>query len=271
MQVRALSLLLLAGALWVSACTRESPPGPAVAVAPPAQVPSPAIAGDVEEGRRVATRVGCLGCHGKDGSGRKLWGEPDKFQIWSPNITDKRALYDDAGFERLLRAGKTHDGHRALGMPVLMFKYLSDREVRDITAFIRSMPAAANPELQSSTFTAEARREIEGYEDDLAVPPVAAPAEPPLAKLELGKHIAMTSCSECHGPTLDGFEGDSTPPLVVAKAYSKADFERLLRTGVTATGKESQSGLMSEVARDRFATTLSTSELDALKAWLDSR
>lgn len=265
---------LLTGLVVLAACGRGAPPAapPPATIAAPA--PAPAVAarpGDPVEGKRVATRVGCLGCHGKDGSGRKLWGKPGEFQVWSTNLTEKRALYDDAGLERLLRAGATHDGHRALGMPVMMFKHLSDREVRDITAFVRSMPAASNPGLQASTYSAAARKRAEDYRDDLADPPVAAPAEPPEEMLALGKHLAMTTCTECHGPDLGGFEGDSTPGLVVAKAYSKEAFTRLLRTGITAQGKESRSGLMTDVARNRLAPTLSERELQALKAYLDSR
>ena len=44
-----------------------------------------------------------------------------------------------------------------------------------------------------------------------------------------------------------------------------------MRTGITAAGRESKTGLMSMVARDRFAPTLSDAEIEALKAFLDSR
>ena len=49
------------------------------------------------------------------------------------------------------------------------------------------------------------------------------PAEPPTEILALGKHLAMTSCTECHGRDLNGYPGD-TPPLIVAKAYSAENF-----------------------------------------------
>ena len=68
------------------------------------------------------------------GGGKELWGEPGRFQFHSANLTQARDNYDDAGIEGLLRFGRTHDGHRPLGMPVMMLELLSDREIRDITA-----------------------------------------------------------------------------------------------------------------------------------------
>jgi mono/diheme cytochrome c family protein len=233
---------------------------------------SAAPAGDAVEGARVARRVGCYGCHGDQLAGAKLWDEEGLFQLWSANITEHIDHYGDAEFERLLRTGKTHDGHRPLGMPVQMFQHLSDREVRDIGAAMRAAPKVANPTLQRSWMSPAGRRKLEGYDDDRGDPLlVAAPAEPPAGGLDLGRHLAMTSCTECHGNNLDGFEGEDAPPLIVAKAYSLAQFRKLMRTGVTAAGTQSTTGLMSEVARDRFAPTLTDAEIDALKAYLDSR
>lgn len=231
-----------------------------------------AAAGDPVEGRRIATRVGCFGCHGADGAGKELWGEKGRFQIRSANITEHAAHYDDAAFERLLRTGATHSGQRALGMPVLMFQHLSDREVRDLTAFVRTLTPVANPGLKRSWFTPAERRKQEAYGDDLGDPVKAgAPAEPPTETLALGKYLALTSCTECHGGDLNGVPGDDAPSLIVAKAYSAADFETLMRRGLTSGGKESKTGLMSEVARGRFGPTLSDRELQALKAYLDAR
>jgi mono/diheme cytochrome c family protein len=268
MKTCALSLLALLCACSPPAAEQASV-GPVAAIS--ANTPA-TPRGDPLEGKRVATRVGCFGCHGEQLQGTKLWGKDGQFQTYSANITEKRALYDDAGFERLLRTGRTHDGHRALGMPILMYQHLSDSEVRDIVALVRSLPAVANPGLKQSWYTASARKQAEGYGDDLGDPvAVGAPALPPADGLALGKHIAMTSCPECHGGDLNGFEGEDAPSLVVAKAYTTENFERLVRTGITGEGKESRTGLMTSVARSRLAPTLSDRELKALKAYLDAR
>jgi mono/diheme cytochrome c family protein len=272
---------LFVTALLLSACARapESPLAAATAKASASADATPMTAadpkGDPVEGLRVATRVGCLGCHGADGGGRKLWAEPGKFQLYSANLTEKRALYDDAGLEALLRQGRTHDGHVPFGMPVLMYQHLSDREVRDITAWLRTMPAVANPDLKQSWFADDVARQIRAgthpYSEDMRPDPGnRPPAEPPAEPLALGRHLAMTSCPECHGRDLNGFGGDEAPPLVVAKAYSAEQFARLMQTGITASSMESASGLMTSVGRDRLSV-LTENEVRALKQYLDSR
>ena len=81
-------------------------------------------------------------------------------------------------------------------------------------------------------------------------------------------HLAFTTCGECHGWDLQGFEGDPAPSLVVAKAYSREAFRRLMREGTTLAGGESTpTGLMSSVARYRF-NSMTDVEIDALHAFL---
>jgi mono/diheme cytochrome c family protein len=255
--------------------------GCAAAPEPPAQVsvPTPVAAapvGDPVEGLRVATRVGCNGCHGKDGSGRELWEDKGKYHLYSPNLTQRRTLYDDVGFKAFLREGKTHDGHPVLGMPIMMFQHLSDREIRDITAWLRSLPTVPDHEKATTTMSPEVAKQLrEGtFQDAIDWGPhagVQGPDAPPTETLALGQHLAMTTCTECHGPTLDGWGGKDAPPsLIVAKAYSMENFMRLMRTGITASGKESASGLMTMVGKGR-ASVMTDDEVRALKAYLDAR
>lgn len=191
-------------------------------------------AGDPVEGLRVATRVGCNGCHGVDGGGHQLWEEEGEFKLFSSNLTVKRDLYNDAEIDELLRQGRTHDGHVPFGMPILMFQHLSDREVRDITAWLRSIPAVVNPGLKESWFSDETRKQIEDgshpyLEDTQPDPDNRPPAEPPVETMALGKYLAMSSCPECHGRDLNGFPGEDAPSLVIAKAYSADSFARLMK------------------------------------------
>jgi cytochrome c553 len=261
------SLVLLAGC----AAAPETPA--------PVSVPMPiavAPAGDPVEGLRVATRVGCDGCHGEDGSGRHLWDDEGKYRLYSPNLTQRRELYDDAGFKAFLREGRTHDGHRVLGMPIMMFQHLSDREIRDITAWLRSLPAVPDHEKETTWMSPEVAKQLQAgtFQDAIDWGPhagVQGPDAPPTEPLALGEHLAKTTCTECHGPTLDGWGGkDAPPPLIVAKAYSMEDFMRLMRTGITASGKESKTGLMTAVGKGR-ASAMTDDEVRALKAYLDAR
>ncbi|MFT3896634.1 MAG: c-type cytochrome [Thermomonas sp.] len=249
---------------------------PATATDSPAIAAADVAAGDPAEGLRVATRVGCNGCHAADGGGKVFDEDEDQGLVVTANLTIKRELYDDAAFAALLREGRTHDGHVPWGMPIKMLQHLSDREVRDITAWMRSLPAVrpvGMPQTKWSPSLAKAIADgthpwLPDMKPDAGNKP---PAMPPVEPLALGRHLAMTSCGECHGWNLDGFEGDDAPSLVVAKAYTPEAFVRLMRTGVTADGRESKTGLMSRMARDRFAPSLTDAEIAALKQYLDSR
>lgn len=268
-----LSMLLVActqapGDAVVAHLERETPANTEAA-------PSAANRGDRVEGLRVATRVGCNGCHGKDASGKVFQEDKEQGRIVAPNLTQRRTVYDDAGLAALLHEGKTHDGHFPWGMPILMFQHLSDREVRDITAWLRAIPAVDNPDLPAGKWSGALSKSIADgtnpwLEDMKADPgnlPLAAPPTDPLA---LGRHLAMTSCPECHGRDLNGFEGDDAPSLIVAKAYTPENFARLMRTGITASGKESASGLMTQMGRNRFPA-MTDNEVKALKLYLDAR
>ena len=93
----------------------------------------------------MSTRLGCNGCHEKNGGGGIFMENPQVGRVVAPNLTERRRLYDDAAFAALLHEGTTHDGHPPLGMPIHMFQYLSHGEVRDVTAWLRSLPEVATP------------------------------------------------------------------------------------------------------------------------------
>ena len=263
------ALALLAG------CSQSPAPTPTPA-APIASVEA-APKGDPVEGARVARRVGCDGCHSEGGKGGGMdIKTPEGDRIVAPNLTERRYKYDDPGIAALLREGKTHDGHRAFGMPIYMLQYLSDQEVRDITAWLRGLPAVENTSLAESVVSPTTVQQIKDGtfpydDDDKADPGNVPPATRPTEALALGKHIAMTSCPECHGRDLNGWDPqDPAPSLIVSKAYTAEKFARLMKTGEIATGGKSKTGMMSEVAAYRVSV-LTDAEVSALKLYLDSR
>ena len=273
----AMRVWLAVGCVLFAACSRtpESANAAAAAISPPAPVATPA--GDPVEGLRVATRVGCNGCHERDGRGGGMdIKTPQGDHIVAPNLTKRRAFYDAGSLEALLRRGKTHDGHRPFGMPIFMFQHLSDQEVRDIAAWLFQLPPVENPGLGESRLSAASLQQIkdgtfEWEDDDKPDPGNAPPAVRPVEPLALGRHLALTSCSECHGRDLNGWgPDDPAPSLVVAKAYTAEKFARLMKTGEIATGGKSKTGFMSMIAAYRFSV-LTDDEVAALKQYLDSR
>lgn len=259
-------------AALMSACWQSA--APTTPSAQVTQAPAAPKPGDAARGLRVATRLGCNGCHGRNAADDVFLENEEVGRVVAPNLTQRRHLYTAATFSALLRKGRTSDGHAPLGMPIFMFQHLSDQEVRDLWAWLDGLADIAH-DLPATEYSAPIARAIKDgtlpyLADVKADPGNAPPAAPPVERLALGRHLAMTSCTECHGRTLDGFPGDDAPSLVVAKAYSAEHFARLMKTGITANGKPSETGLMTEIGRYRMSS-LSADEVDALKAYLDAR
>ena len=260
----------------LAACGKspESPPAPAApAITTTEQTPAK---GDHVEGLRIATRLGCNGCHARDGGGRVFKENREEGLIVAPNLTQRRDLYPSrAALASLLREGRTHDGHVPWGMPVKAYQHLSDQEVDALDAWLRALPAVDVPGVPAGAWSpALAAGIADGSHPWLADhrpdPGMRAVERTPAEPIALGRHLALTSCSACHGWTLMGEGSANAPPLLVARTYDAAAFARLLRTGVQANGRESASGRMSRVSRDRFHV-MSDGEIAALKLYLDSR
>jgi hypothetical protein len=70
----------------------------------------------------------------------------------------------------------------------------------------------------------------------------------------LGEHLVYTvGCVNCHHQTHKKII--NAPPLVVVKAYSLPEFRRLMRTGITKTGRNmvAEGSVMGVVAQEQFA------------------
>ena len=69
-----------------------------------------------------------------------------------------------------------------------------------------------------------------------------------------GKHLAYTvGCVNCHHQTDKHII--NAPPLVIVKTYSMPEFRRLMKTGITRTGRDmaSEGSVMGFVAKEQFA------------------
>jgi mono/diheme cytochrome c family protein len=236
----------------------------------PASVTVP-TGGDATEGARLASIVGCTGCHGPDMAGvSNCYEEPGRFRFNCPNVIQARGRYTDRDLVVLLRHGRKLDGALVDFMPWDMYAQLTDRDLASIVAFLRALPAVEKPVQPKTEYAWTTRLEIlrGNYPpvNDLA----DYDARPRAGAVERGRYLASIACPECHAPDLNGYEGDTAPNLLIAKAYSPEAFARLMRTGKTLAGTESATGLMSSVARWRFSH-FTDDEIAALKAYLDQR
>ena len=267
----AVVLACLGGLAWggVFLATEREMVVPPLLTAAPVRLP----AGDVAEGERLARVLGCRGCHGPDLGGRVFVEIPHVVLLVAPNLTQVRARYDDRAFVRLMRSGAKADGRLALVMPSKAFQRLRDDQLSHLLAYLRAVEPVAN-ELPPTRIQLPARIGMLTGKFDLDRFRADKPESPAVLadrhEAGTGRHLALVACAECHGMDLAGFPEEGTPGLVVAKAYDDAEFDRLMREGITKAGGESASGMMSAVARDRFSA-LTDEEVAALKRFLDQR
>ena len=152
--------------------------------------------GDVQRGLYLSQAGGCMACHTEDkkdavpyAGGRELKTPFGKF--YGPNITpDPEAgigKWTEADFVRAMRHGERPDGANYFpAFPYPSFTRISDADLRDLWAYLRSLPPA--------------KRASQPHE--LRFPPGSganAPAAPPTAR---GEYLvqALGHCGECHTP-----------------------------------------------------------------------
>jgi cytochrome c553 len=220
----------------------------------------------VAHGERLTWVLGCRGCHGPDLQGEWF------YELQAANLTRDAAHYDDAALERVIREGRRPGGRELWAMPSEIFQHLSAPDMEAVIAHLRTLPPAGKPTPPLPAFSAELRKEIaEGKTKSAAqwtaelkdkVPADLGPAH------ALGRYIAMVTCAECHGERLEGNEG-GTPDLVVAGAYSRDEFERLMTSGVPTGGRKLKK-LMANVAKERFSR-MTKHERDSLYRYLKAR
>lgn len=256
--------------------------------------------GSIERGRHLAAISGCLHCHGTNLQGTELFHEPGIATINAPNLTRATKDYTDLELERVIRHGVKKDGTSTWIMPSQMFSFLSDENLRDIVAFVRSMPERDGPMASThigligrlgiitGRFTpvaaqVAARDEVPGSSDLRSMSDPFVTLDEPGPKfaeapstvddsIARGRYLVMTSCTECHGVNLEGTDFVKAPSLLASAAYDEAAFTRLMRTGVKLGNRST--GMMSETSRARFAN-FTEEEIRSvyvfLKKWVDER
>ena len=224
----------------------------------------------VKHGERVATILGCSGCHNKEMTGND-WSD-ELGRLWTANLTVSAAVHDDAQMKAMIVGGKRPDGTPLWGMPSHLFTQLADADIEAVIAYIPSRPRRGDVH-PLPTFGPVLKAEIakgDYYSSDGGVaregkrwPPDAGDAH------RIARYIVRATCAECHGMDLRGgkpeFGNEVRPDIRVAASYDLADFRRLLRTGIAAGDRKL--GLMGEVARGRYSH-FTDAEIAAIHAYL---
>jgi cytochrome c553 len=260
-------LLLLGLCLtWLSAC------GPGEKVPSVAAVSFATVSTDkVEQGERIASVLGCTGCHAADLTGND-WSDPEFAAMWSSNLTVFVPTVSDAQLQKSITGGRRPDGSELWGMPSFLFTQLAPGDMTALLAFLRSKPpkGAARPR---PVFFAAARKEMaEGFfkSSPAEVAEYGNISPPDMgAGHNLGRYIVRATCAECHQMNLRGgtpYPGaEPRPDIRIAASYDLKDFRRLLHSGV-APG-ERKLGLMGQVARNRYSH-FTDAEIAAIHGYL---
>jgi mono/diheme cytochrome c family protein len=223
-------------------------------------------------GARLATILGCHGCHGADLEGRIMFNQRFMARVVAPNLTEVRAAYSDLDFVRLLRHDVRPDGRSVIpAMPSPSYTYLTDEDLAAIIAYVRSVPTAGEAHLPSTRLGLLVRFAL--VTGALSLPAdIIDHARTPQATVDpgdlegFGRYLSLAICTECHGSDLRGSVGFlTTPNLAIAMAYTGEQFREFLRTGVALGGRELQG--MSPLARARYAS-FTDDEIEALHVYL---
>ena len=226
------------------------------------------------DAERRARTLGCVSCHGEGLSGKAFLDDAKVARLHATNLTEVASRANDQQIARAIRQGIGSDGRSLLVMPSEAYQYLTDAETAALVAYIRRQPRTGEPSpprrigplarlgLAMGSFrttpvlAADYRQRIA---PDLG-PDTAA-----------GRHLALTTCSGCHGGDLAGRRVSpemTSPDLTIAGAYDLPAFTRLMRDGIAPGGKHLKT--MRDVARNdsRFYTD---AEIAALHAYLVAR
>ena len=246
-----------------------------------------ALARAIERGRHfVGSRYLCTECHGQNFGGGTMVDDPALGRILGPNITtgvgSVTLAYGPADWDRAVRHGVASSGLPTV-MPAEDFQLMSDQELADVVAYIRSMPPVDNEvvtvDLGPVGTVLLALGQLRFAAD--VIPTHTAPhgARPPETEVtaEFGEHLAGV-CTGCHRADLSGGPvpgGDpSWPParnLTPHKdglgAWTYEDFARALREAKRPDGSDLQAP-MSMITG--FTRNMSETEIQALWTYLRS-
>jgi mono/diheme cytochrome c family protein len=238
----------------------------------------------VERGKHlVEARYACIECHGVDFGGGSMIDDPAIGKVLGPNLTlgqgGVTASYQPADWDRKVRHGVRPDGRSGF-MPSEDYLLMSDRELSDIIAYIRSVPPVDRqmPAVEmgplGTVLVATGQLQVAAvrlprYDQHLVEPP---PAEPTVA---FGQHL-MSVCTGCHRANFEGGPMVGGPPdwLPAANlspgeaglaAWTYEDFAKVMRSGIRPDG--SPVG-MPMVMIIKYGSRMTETELQAMWAYL---
>lgn len=255
----------------------------------------------VRRGEYIFNAGGCFGCHtdvknnGAPLAGGRALTTPFG-TFYGPNITPDAAhglgRWSEADFVRAMRHGERPDGANLFPVfPYTAFTKITDADLKDLWAYLRSVPAAATPNRPHDVKFPFGFRPLLTVWKWLNFEPGAFRADSTRpAELNRGGYLvqALAHCGECHTPrnmmggldtsrrfagTADGPGGERVPnitphPETGIGKWSTGDLLDVLKLGMIPDG-DFVGGSMGEVVRNTTGK-LSDEDLRAIVADLKS-
>ena len=251
--------------------------------------------GDAKRGEYLSKAGGCLGCHTEEKAGAVPYAGGRALKtpfgtFYGPNITPHPEAglgrWSEADFIRALREGRRPDGANYFpAFPYPSFTKISDADLRDLWAYLRTLPPNATPSRPHELgFFYRWRFLVTIWKWFFFTPGAFVADAARSAQLNRGAYLvqALGHCGECHTPRnflgakkesreLGGAklgEGTAAPNLTPTrlKSVSDADLKAVLRSGTTAEGDVLASS-MAEVV-ENTTSKITEADLDAIVAYL---
>jgi mono/diheme cytochrome c family protein len=251
--------------------------------------------GDAKRGEYLSKAGGCLGCHTETRKDAQPYagGRPLKTPFgtfYGPNITPHPqagiGAWAEADFVRAMREGRRPDGaHYFPAFPYSSFTRISDADLRDLWAYLRSLKPSAQPSKEHELGFFYRWRFLLTFWKWLFFEPGAIAADATKsAQLNRGRYLtdALGHCGECHTPRnflggvkRDRYLGgaklgdDAKAPNITPtrmKKYGASELKDILASGLYPDG-DVMGDTMSEVVKNT-TSQLTPADLDALVAYL---
>ena len=235
--------------------------------------------GSIARGKYLFTAAGCASCHGGEGGkglpsgGLGLDTQFGTFRV--PNITPDKQFgiggWSLGDFHTALRDGIGPDGQYLYpAFPYTTFTHMSDADIADLYAYLRSLPAAAVPNKASAIRFPYNWRALLVFWRGLFFTPGPLQADPDkTADWNRGNYLvhAVVHCEECHTPrnalgavnermafsgNIGGPDGQNAPNITSDSAtgigdWSIDDIQLLLKSGLTPDSDFVGSGMRAVV------------------------
>ncbi len=223
----ALAFALALGAVFVWVATERRLA--ATLTVPKEELEIPTDAASVKRGERLARTRGCLECHGESGAGKLFLDAMPVMELRPTNISPggKVASWTGSDWARAVRHCVRADGTGVPFMPCEDYRFLDDRDLGQIVAYLRTLPASDNDPgptrlgpLGRVLFLKGDLPYLAAERLDHAAPVPSAPPEGPT--VEYGRYLAA-ACTGCHGEHFSGGKIPGTPPEWPAAANITPD------------------------------------------------